>query len=182
MVEHDEFREDLYYRLRVATLRTPPLRERPQDIPLLRHFLEQAANRFGVLLPEVPDGELQRLLASPWPVNVRELQNAAEEALAGRGALCFRLREAQNGGPLPVAMRPPAVRPSSETPPSAPPASPFPRRADARYLAQALEACGGKIRGPGGAVELLGLNYNTLRDKLEKYGVPYGRGVQTPTE
>ena len=173
MVERGRFREDLYYRLRVVSLRIPPLRERVQDIPLLlRHFLEQAANRFGVLVPQVPDTERRRLLAYPWPGNVRELRNVMEEALAlcGSGPLRFRLPEPQAA---PVRA---SEAPADAVPPS-PPADLRPWNDEAReYLTRALERCGGKIRGPGGAAELTGLHYSTLRDKLRKYGVPHGRG------
>ena len=173
MVERGRFREDLYYRLRVVSLRIPPLRERVQDIPLLlRHFLEQAANRFGVMVPQVPDTERRRLLAYPWPGNVRELRNVMEEALAlcGSGPLRFRLPEPQAA---PVRA---SEAPADAAPPS-PPADLRPWNDEAReYLTRALERCGGKIRGPGGAAELTGLHYSTLRDKLRKYGVPHGRG------
>ena len=66
------FREDLLYRIKVVTLHIPPLRERPEDIPgLARHFLARAAQRFGLPPAQVTRALLDRLLAYPWPGNVR---------------------------------------------------------------------------------------------------------------
>jgi two-component system response regulator HydG len=76
------FREDLYHRLNVLAIRIPPLRERPEDIPLLfDHFLREAAQSEGLVPPGVDPDALARLLAYTWPGNVRELQNAARAAL-----------------------------------------------------------------------------------------------------
>ena len=81
-----EFREDLFYRLSVVTVRIPPLRERRADIPLLyEHFCGQAAKRFGREAP-VPTPETMRfLLGHPWPGNVRELACFAERRVLGLG-------------------------------------------------------------------------------------------------
>jgi len=77
-VNRGAFREDLYYRLAVASVRLPALRERTDDIPaLVRYFLDQQGHRG---LPE--DGMLQRLMRRPWPGNVRELRNAVEQIVA----------------------------------------------------------------------------------------------------
>lgn len=80
------FREDLAYRLNVAELRLPPLRERREDIPLLfEHFVRAAAERLGREAPPTSAGDLGRLLAHDWPGNVRELANAAERHVLGLG-------------------------------------------------------------------------------------------------
>src|SRR5439155_18390339 len=83
LVKSGRFREDLHYRLKVVQLRVPPLRERPEDIPMLaREFLRRACERFG-LPPIAPTpGLLARLSAHAWPGNVRELENAIESAVA----------------------------------------------------------------------------------------------------
>jgi DNA-binding NtrC family response regulator len=82
-VEDGRFREDLYYRLNVVTIALPPLRERPDDIPLLaRHFLEKYARAAGKPVTGLADETLRRLCAAPWPGNVRQLEHAIESAVA----------------------------------------------------------------------------------------------------
>ncbi len=83
MATEGKFREDLYYRLKVVHLQIPPLRERPEDIPVLaRRFLGDCARRFGVGPFKVTPSLLDRLNGYRWPGNVRELQNAIESAVA----------------------------------------------------------------------------------------------------
>jgi DNA-binding NtrC family response regulator len=75
------FREDLYYRLNVVSLRTTPLRERPEDIePLAKHFLNKLAITHGLTLKRVSDEALERLRREDWPGNVRQLENVLERA------------------------------------------------------------------------------------------------------
>ncbi len=83
-VRAGRFREDLVYRLNVAELHIPPLRERREDIPLLfEHFASQAAQRHGREAPPIGAGELAQLLGHDWPGNVRELINASERHALG---------------------------------------------------------------------------------------------------
>lgn len=80
-VENGNFREDLYYRLAVIKIDLPPLRQRPDDIPLLvEHFLKQAAQKFNKPAPNITFSTLQKLRAYQWPGNVRELRNFIERA------------------------------------------------------------------------------------------------------
>jgi two-component system response regulator GlrR len=77
------FREDLYYRLNVVSLRLPPLAERREDIPVLAaHFLRKLAERYRKPVPSLAPDALQLLVAAPWPGNVRQLLNLLEQALA----------------------------------------------------------------------------------------------------
>jgi DNA-binding NtrC family response regulator len=86
LTEQGRFRADLYYRLHVAVLRVPPLRERREDIPLLfEHFVLQAAGRHDLPARQADAGMLQRLMAQDWPGNVRELRNVAERFVLGLG-------------------------------------------------------------------------------------------------
>ncbi|MBC8158880.1 MAG: sigma-54-dependent Fis family transcriptional regulator [Alphaproteobacteria bacterium] len=79
-----EFREDLFYRLNVANIFVPPLRDRSADIPLLfQHFLQRACIKFGRALPDTPPDRMEELMARPWPGNVRELGNFAERYVLG---------------------------------------------------------------------------------------------------
>ncbi|MDP0919782.1 Fis family transcriptional regulator, partial [Klebsiella pneumoniae] len=78
------FRADLYYRLNVAPLRIPPLRERGEDaLMLFQHFADEASSRHGLPLHELQPGQRALLLRHSWPGNVRELQNAAERFALG---------------------------------------------------------------------------------------------------
>ncbi|WP_236184143.1 sigma-54-dependent transcriptional regulator [Pseudomonas protegens] len=80
------FREDLAYRLTVAELRLPPLRERREDIPLLyEHFAQNAGERLGRSVAPLSGAQLSRLLSHDWPGNVRELANTAERQVLGLG-------------------------------------------------------------------------------------------------
>jgi DNA-binding NtrC family response regulator len=82
-ISRGEFREDLYYRLRVVEIPLPPLRERREDIPkLVRHFLERFAARDGREVPHVDRDAFASLLAHDYPGNIRELENVLEGAAA----------------------------------------------------------------------------------------------------
>ncbi len=81
-VKKGRFREDLYYRLNVLSLPIPPLRDRPEDIPLLAsHFMQQLAAELGIERRDLDEAEITRLLGYAWPGNVRELRNVIERAL-----------------------------------------------------------------------------------------------------
>ena len=82
-ISSGEFRQDLYYRLKVVSIELPPLRHRQEDIPLLsRHFVENAARQFGKPMPHISSAFYKTLLSYPFPGNVRELQNIIERAVA----------------------------------------------------------------------------------------------------
>lgn len=83
MVAAGEFRQDLFYRLKVVLIELPPLRQRSEDIPLLvNHFVSLIATQFGKAVPEVGADFLTALVGYPFPGNVRELQNIVERAVA----------------------------------------------------------------------------------------------------
>jgi two-component system response regulator HydG len=103
LVQEGKFREDLLYRLRVVPMRIPPLRERPEDIPVLAaHFVAQVAAGWGRSGLRLADDALQALAARAWPGNVRELRNAIERAvILARGDVIARedvLEEAGGAG------------------------------------------------------------------------------------
>ncbi|MCA9751942.1 MAG: sigma-54-dependent Fis family transcriptional regulator [Gemmatimonadetes bacterium] len=81
-VRSGEFREDLYFRLKVVPVELPPLRERPEDLPeLVSHFLREFSTAFGKRFVGVDDGALRAMRAYPWPGNIRELRNCMERAV-----------------------------------------------------------------------------------------------------
>ena len=106
-VEAGKFREDLYYRLNVVQIVVPPLRERPEDIPLLAaHFIETCSRRLGRKADGFTEEAMARLVRAPWRGNVRELEHAIEKALIlterdriGVEALAGLGGEGPGGGP-----------------------------------------------------------------------------------
>lgn len=157
------FREDLYYRLSVFPIALPPLRERREDLGLLAdHFLKGASRRFGVDPPRLTHAVVRQLEQYDWPGNVRELQHVIERAVI-----------LSQGGPLRVSL--------DETPgkPGASPATAESelltdnqvRQIERTNLRRALEAANGKVYGPGGAAELLGIKPTTLSSRLRSMGV-----------
>ena len=86
--DQQKFRSDLYYRLNVALLNLPPLRDRREDIPLLfQHFASQAAERYQLEVPEIGTSPSRELLAHHWPGNVREIRNVADRFVLDGGTL-----------------------------------------------------------------------------------------------
>ncbi|GLS43752.1 sigma 54-interacting transcriptional regulator [Methylobacterium brachythecii] len=165
-VRRGQFREDLYFRLNVFPIGAVPLRERPEDIPLIaQHFLKGAARRLNIPEPRLTQGDVRRLTRYDWPGNVRELENVIERAaiLSVRGRLRFDLPEVDT--PVPdEAVSTPAV--------SGRPATEGERRArDRADIEAALAACGGKVFGAGGAAELLDLKPTTLASRMKVLGI-----------
>jgi transcriptional regulator with GAF, ATPase, and Fis domain len=163
-VRSGRFREDLYYRLNVFPLRVPPLRERLEDVPLLAaHFVDQATRRFHVPCPRLPRAEAERLQRYSWPGNVRELQNVVERAviLSRGGPLRF---EALQSSPEPSRRergRDGAVlRTDADL-----------KRAAREAIEAALREAGGRVYGPGGAAERLGLRPTTLASRIKALGL-----------
>ncbi len=167
MVRDGDFREDLWFRLNVFPIWIPPLRERLSDIPaLLQHFIHQKAKELK--LPEIPSlspKAIDLLLDYHWPGNVRELQNIVERALIlnPRGPLSFRRFVADQSRDISSSIG----LSTGEI-----------DRLDqviSNHIKKVLAKANGKIHGPGGAADLLDLNPSTLRNKMNKLGIPYKR-------
>jgi PAS domain S-box-containing protein len=160
------FRSDLYYRLNVVPIELPPLRERHGDVPLLaRFFAARAAKRLGKTIDDVPSVVLDAMERYEWPGNVRELANLIERAVILARAPLLRVEDVLP--PAPARVSTPAALPSG---------SQLTRpktlgELEREHISAAIDATGGKIDGPGGAAELLGLHANTLRSRMEKLGI-----------
>ncbi len=142
------FREDLYYRLNVAALRIPPLRDRREDIPLLfEHFAQERATLHRRALPELSQGDLQALFAHEWPGNVRELRNIVERFVLGLGEIGQLLNSQQQE----VQTLPDQVA-----------------GFESAVIARALADNGGRVQGTADA---LGIPQRTLNEKMRKYGL-----------
>jgi DNA-binding NtrC family response regulator len=158
-VKDGEFREDLYYRIRVLPVAVPPLRERAGDIPaLVAHFLAPARAARGLPL-EVTPRAMAALEAYPWPGNVRELRNIVERmaVLAPDATL--------DVGQVPAEVRAPGAVPAAAGGEGYPPELPL-EEVERRHLLRVLEAQGGnKTR----AAEVLGITVRTLYNRLDAY-------------
>ncbi len=178
------FRDDLFYRLSVFPIRVPPLRERPEDIPLIaRHLALECAKRIGRRVTAMSDEVLDALASYSWPGNVRELQNVVERAviLAASGVITPEMIRLDR---LPAALAPAA---SSEPPPRGNGDAAQPTRSSATTFAEAerqailhaLRRAEGRVSGPGGAAALLGLKPTTLHAKMKRLGVSRGDALHS---
>jgi transcriptional regulator with GAF, ATPase, and Fis domain len=172
-VGRGEFRADLRYRLDVIHLTLPPLRERPEDLPqLASHFWELAIERAGSQARLGADA-VAALARYDWPGNVRELQNVIERAaiLAQNGRLRIDLPDVAGAPPSPGAPRVkadsrPVVMTSAEM-----------RAHERANILAALQACAGKVFGPGGAAEMLDIKPTTLASRIKALGIANARGL-----
>lgn len=167
MVGAGWFRQDLYYRLKVFPVHIPALRDRKTDIPdLTGYFLQRKSLELGWDRPSrLAPGAMDQLLAYDWPGNVRELENAVERALL-----------LSRGDPVGFEdlMTPPVIgsKGYQEQP------GEFPLRLDdamEAHIRNVLSKAGGRVEGAGGAAEILDINPGTLRHRMRKLGIPFGR-------
>ena len=163
-VQERTFREDLYFRIAVFPLRLPPLRERREDIaPLAQQILDDLSSRRGLGPWSLSKASAAALSGAEWPGNVRQLVNTLERAaiLMQEGELePEHLALAQAFSPGRVPSRPVDGDRFVDY-----------RENERRHLTAALDRCGGRIYGPGGAASLLGLRPTTLQSKLRKLGL-----------
>ncbi len=150
--QRGNFREDLYHRLNVVTLRIPPLRERRDDVPLLfAHFLARAAQRFGRPVPPISAEGLRYLRTHDWPGNVRELTHHAERVVLGLADIDGEGKAAHATPASPGASLPERVE-----------------AYEAELIRQALAENGGDVRS---TIEALGIPRKTFYDKLKRHGI-----------
>jgi formate hydrogenlyase transcriptional activator len=158
MVADGRFRGDLYYRLNVFPIVLPPLRERPDDIPLLvRHFTHWFARRMGRRIESIPTATMEALARYPWPGNVRELQNVIERAVILSPGKSLQVPL----GDLQLEMQPPELTVETVT------------LADAEreHILSTLRETGWVVGGPNGAAARLGMKRSTLQWKMKRLGI-----------
>ena len=154
MVEERLFRADLYYRLKVFPITVPPLRDRPDDIPLLvRYFVQQYARRMNRRIETIPAATMQALTRYHWPGNIRELQNFIERAviLSPGPVLQAPVRELKRAGVAAGAVTLEA--------------------AQREAILRALRDSSGRVGGERGAAARLGMKRTTLQAKMRKLGI-----------
>ena len=168
VMEAGRFRRDLFYRLAVFPIEVAPLRQRKDDIPLLAaHFLQQVAAGLDRPAPRLTQADLIQLQQYDWPGNVRELRNVLERAaITARGG-ALRLDLPHNAD-LPAGDEPEPGSPAARQREVVTDAEM--RRREYDNLLAALEQAQGKIYGPGGAAELLGMRPTTLASRLKRQG------------
>ena len=157
MVADREFRSDLYYRLNVFPIHLPPLRERPDDIPLLvKAFTFKIARRLGRNIDSIPAETLRLLSRMEWPGNVRELENVIERAvLLTRGSVLQLSLPEMSIEPQPLA------------------AEVLPEEGEDEYqlIVRVLKESNGVVAGPKGAAQRLGLKRTTLLSRMKRLGI-----------
>lgn len=168
MVSEGQFREDLWFRLNVFPITLPPLRQRKEVIPaLIRHFVALKSKELSIAVPPaVAPGAYERLTNYNWPGNVRELENLVERELIWH-----------RGGPLKFDSLLPDATEHSTVPFQEGPDITAPLNLDEAmsiHIGKVLKMARGKIHGPGGAAELLGINPNTLRGRMRHLGILHG--------
>jgi transcriptional regulator with PAS, ATPase and Fis domain len=164
-IQSKEFRADLYYRLNVFPIVSPPLRDRKEDIPLLvNYFSKKYGTRLGRSITSVSKKVLDILLAYDWPGNVRELENVIE-----RGLILSRTNTLELGDWLPsTTIENKVVQRTEFIPPSSRLSLDDVERT---HILEVLRSTNWKIRGKDGAAALLGLNPTTLEARMKKQGI-----------
>lgn len=158
LINNGEFREDLYYRLKVFPVICPPLRKRKEDIPKLTHyFIKKYAGEIGRKIESVPEEEIQKLINYHWPGNLREFQNLIESSVITSVDGVFRLEHYMN----------PFGKQSAAPPETLGTLEDFERS----HIMRVLEACDWKVSGEKGAAQVLGMNAQTLFSKMKKMGI-----------
>jgi formate hydrogenlyase transcriptional activator len=154
MMENREFRSDLYYRLNVFPIRIPPLRERPEDIPLLvRYFTQKYGRRMQKQIESIPAAAMRKLSSWHWPGNIRELENFVERSviLTHGPALQAPIAELGKNGRHVVAGTPEA--------------------GERDEIVRILKVTNGRVAGPDGAAARMDLKRTTLISRMKKLGI-----------
>lgn len=160
-IEKKEFREDLYYRLNVFPIFTPPLRDRKEDIPVLvKHFIHKYEGKMGKKITDVSNKVMNALMAYDWPGNIRELENLIERAII-----------LNPGKVLEYGDWLPAVKSETITAENGKPLLRSIEEVEKEHIITILKQTNWKVSGEKGAAKILGLNATTLEARMKKLGI-----------
>lgn len=159
-VADGQFREDLYYRLEVLSIKVPPLRERMEDLPyLVSHFRSKAARKLNIEPPAIGPEVIEAMRRYRWPGNVRELENTLEQLFVLATGPAVTLND------LPEKLH---IHEPQTADFTLPPGGLILEELEQDLIRQAMEQSGGRIKE---AAELLGLTYKTLQYRLKKHDI-----------
>lgn len=172
MMAQKRFRPDLFFRLQVFPIEIPPLRDRKTDIPdLVRYFIVKKAKEMKrPRIPAVSGSVMDRLLAYHWPGNIRELENAVERSmiLDRSGFLDFSeiglALEQKNQGQFSRFSPDKKIQSMDQV--------------TAAHIQKIMEYCNGRVEGEKGAAKILGMHPSTLRKRMKKLNIPFGRKIR----
>ncbi|MBF0229237.1 MAG: sigma 54-interacting transcriptional regulator [Desulfamplus sp.] len=166
-VKQGRFREDLWYRINVFPITTPPLRARKEDIPLLVDFyIKKIARRLGRDISTIPQEVMDALQNYDWPGNIRELQNVLERGAinSSKQTLCLVDTLGKLEGTLTRRRSDKEIKTLEDV--------------EREYIVQILDQTEWKVSGKNSATEILGLNRSTLRARMRKLGIEKTQPLQ----
>lgn len=162
-VESGRFRTDLFYRLNVFPITIPPLRERIEDLPMLvSHFIKKFSSKVGKNITNVAPGVINEMTRYDWPGNIRELEHVIERSVlmtTGKTITDIYLTRENKVQLLSAKKEPHEVQLKSL------------KQQEREYILAALKKSNGRVRGPGGAAEILEIPPTTLHSKMKKLGI-----------
>ncbi|MFC1822378.1 sigma 54-interacting transcriptional regulator [Thermodesulfobacteriota bacterium] len=162
-IKDQKFREDLFYRISVFPILVPPLRERKEDIPILAsYFLKVYSTKIGKSCDRISEKAIEKLIDYDWPGNVRELENIIERSVILSNGHQIELPEFGLSNFGPAHSRADLTL----------------RESEKLYIILALKKSGWKVRGLGGAAELLDIHPNTLASRMKKLGISLPRDTR----
>jgi formate hydrogenlyase transcriptional activator len=173
-MQDGRFRSDLFYRLNVFPVQVPPLRDRRSDIHLLvKFFLGRFSMKFGKRIDVIPQPTLDRLVSYAWPGNIRELENVIERAFVLSRGPVLELEYELESAPASSVGEHIAETLAAEVLPvdGSPSQLPTLKEVERNHILTALKLASGVIEGPKGAAKILNLHPNTLRHRIEKFGI-----------